>query len=75
MVCTRPIWAGTASGVLNAARQVGGALGVAVYGALAAAPDTLAAIAGVRTSAILSGLLLAAASVLGPALALQTRKV
>jgi DHA2 family methylenomycin A resistance protein-like MFS transporter len=53
--------AGTASAVLNAARQSGGAIGVAVFGALAG--STVEGIPGaLRTSAFLSvGLLIAAA--------------
>jgi DHA2 family methylenomycin A resistance protein-like MFS transporter len=54
--------AGTASAVLNAARQAGGAIGVAIFGALAG--STVEHIAsGLRSSALLSvGLLLAAAA-------------
>jgi len=61
--------AGTASGVLNAARQAGGALGVAVYGALAASPVALDAIAGTRHAVLVSAalLLVAAALAAGPA--------
>jgi DHA2 family methylenomycin A resistance protein-like MFS transporter len=66
-----PRMAGTASGVLNAARQVGGALGVAVYGALAASPVAAEAIAGTRSAVLVSSLLLLAACALaaGPATA------
>jgi len=54
-------WSGTASGVLNACRQAGGAIGVALMGALAAGgPEAIAA--GLRTSG-----LLAAAVLLGAA--------
>ena len=64
-----PRMAGTASGVLNAARQVGGALGVAVYGALAASPVAADAIAGTRHAVLVSCALLLAAALLaaGPA--------
>jgi DHA2 family methylenomycin A resistance protein-like MFS transporter len=57
--------AGTASAVLNTARQVGGAMGVAVYGALVAAPATTAILSGidialgVSTALLLGGALLA----------------
>jgi DHA2 family methylenomycin A resistance protein-like MFS transporter len=52
--------AGTASAVLNAARQSGGAVGVALFGGMAAGD----LVAGVRTSGLLSsGLLLVAAAV------------
>ncbi len=63
--------AGTASGVLNAARQVGGALGVAVYGALAASPAVAQALAGTRHAVLVSAVLLLAAAVLAawPAIA------
>jgi DHA2 family methylenomycin A resistance protein-like MFS transporter len=53
---------GTASGVLNAARQAGGAMGVAVFGALAAGGGGRI-VTGLRTSAAISaGLLLVAAA-------------
>ncbi|HEX8741264.1 MAG TPA: MFS transporter [Casimicrobiaceae bacterium] len=53
--------AGTASGVLNAARQVGGAIGVAVFGALATGgPDRI--ISGVHAASAISVFLLAAAA-------------
>jgi len=57
--------AGTASAVLNTARQVGGAMGVAVYGALVAAPATAAILSGIEialgvsTALLLAGALLA----------------
>ncbi|SDF59083.1 MFS transporter, DHA2 family, methylenomycin A resistance protein [Duganella sp. OV458] len=56
---------GTASAVLNTARQVGGAMGVAVYGALVAVPATAAILSGitialgVSTALLLAGALLA----------------
>jgi MFS transporter, DHA2 family, methylenomycin A resistance protein len=53
---------GTASGVLNAARQAGGAMGVAVFGALAAGGGSHI-VTGLRASAAIStGLLLVAAA-------------
>jgi len=53
--------AGTASGVFNTSRQVGGALAVAVFGALLAQPATL--LQGLRTSLLLAaGVALAAAA-------------
>ena len=44
--------AGTASGLLNTSRQLGGALAVAVFGALLASPDTFTA--GKRTSLLIA---------------------
>ena len=53
--------AGTASGVFNTSRQVGGALAVAVFGALLTQPATF--LAGLRTSLLLAaGVALAAAA-------------
>jgi MFS transporter, DHA2 family, methylenomycin A resistance protein len=55
--------AGVASGIFNTSRQVGGALAVAVFGALLAHPGTF--LAGLRTSLLLAagvGLAAAAAS-------------
>lgn len=53
---------GTASGVLNAARQAGGAMGVAVFGALAAGGGSRI-VTGLKASAAISaGLLLVAAA-------------
>ncbi len=55
---------GTASGVLNAARQAGGAMGVAVFGALAGG-GAERIVPGLRTSSLVSGLLLLGAAALG----------
>jgi DHA2 family methylenomycin A resistance protein-like MFS transporter len=52
--------AGTASGVLNTSRQLGGALAVAVFGALLAAPAGLAA--GMRASLLLAAAVAAVAA-------------
>lgn len=53
--------AGTASGVFNTSRQVGGALAVTVFGALLAQPATF--MQGLRTSLLLAaGVALAAAT-------------
>ena len=53
--------AGTASGVFNTSRQVGGALAVAVFGALLAQPATYTQ--GLRTRLLLAaGVVLAAAA-------------
>jgi len=52
--------AGTASAILNTARQAGGAVGVAAFGALANSSVGLAVVSGLQTSAaIATGLLLA----------------
>jgi EmrB/QacA subfamily drug resistance transporter len=52
--------AGTASGVFNTSRQIGGALAVAVFGALVAHPETF--LSGLRTSLLIAaGVALAAA--------------
>ena len=50
--------AGTASAVLNAARQVGGAMGVALFGALIAAPGPGAATRGIATALAIAAVLL-----------------
>lgn len=50
--------AGTASAVLNTARQVGGAMGVAVYGALVATPSAAAILAGIEAAMAISAALL-----------------
>jgi DHA2 family methylenomycin A resistance protein-like MFS transporter len=49
---------GTASAVLNTARQVGGATGVAIYGALIAGTDSAAAMHGIQIALVVSTLLL-----------------
>ena len=48
--------AGTASGVLNTCRQVGGALAVALFGALVANPNTF--LSGMQVSLVLAAVLL-----------------
>src|SRR5204863_5189265 len=53
--------AGTASGVLNTCRQLGGALAVAVFGALVAHQETF--LHGLRTSLVSAALLLLATAV------------
>jgi DHA2 family methylenomycin A resistance protein-like MFS transporter len=52
--------AGTASGIFNTSRQVGGALAVAVFGALLAHPATF--LAGLRTSLLLAAAVALAAA-------------
>jgi DHA2 family methylenomycin A resistance protein-like MFS transporter len=53
---------GVAAGVLNAARQAGGAIGIAIFGALAG-DSRERIVAGLHTSALIAvGLLLLAAS-------------
>lgn len=54
---------GTASGVLNAARQAGGAMGVAVFGALAGGSNGRV-VAGLHASALISCVLLLGAALL-----------
>ena len=49
---------GTASAVLNTARQVGGATGVAIYGALIAGSDSSTAMHGIQIALVVSTLLL-----------------
>jgi DHA2 family methylenomycin A resistance protein-like MFS transporter len=56
--------AGTASAVLNTARQVGGAAGVAVFGAMAAAGSDDQIISGVRETLAFSAMLLTIAAAL-----------
>jgi DHA2 family methylenomycin A resistance protein-like MFS transporter len=56
--------AGIASAVLNTARQVGGAMGVAVFGALVAAASGDQVITGVRSAMAISCALLVVAAVL-----------
>ncbi|WP_223838856.1 MFS transporter [Saccharopolyspora pogona] len=63
--------AGTASGVLNTSRQLGGALAVAVFGALLAAPAGMAT--GMKVSLLLAAAVAAAAAVTAVA-GLRTRR-
>jgi DHA2 family methylenomycin A resistance protein-like MFS transporter len=57
--------AGTASGVFNTSRQLGGALAVAVFGSLLAAPAGMDA--GMRVSLLLAAAVAAAAALIGVA--------
>jgi DHA2 family methylenomycin A resistance protein-like MFS transporter len=54
--------AGTASAVLNTARQVGGATGVAIFGAIVASGTGVGTMSGVRSAMAISALLLLASS-------------
>ncbi|MEO7494964.1 MAG: MFS transporter [Massilia sp.] len=56
--------AGVASAVLNTARQVGGAMGVAVFGALVAAGSATHVIAGIQAAMAISSAMLVAAALL-----------
>jgi MFS transporter, DHA2 family, methylenomycin A resistance protein len=56
--------AGTASAVLNTARQVGGATGVAVFGAIVASGTGVGIMSGVRSALEISAVLLLASSAL-----------
>lgn len=68
LASVQPSQGGTASAVLNTARQVGGAMGVAVYGALVAAPATAAMLSGIQIALGVSTMLLLG----GALLALRT---
>jgi MFS transporter, DHA2 family, methylenomycin A resistance protein len=57
-----PARAGTASALLNTARQAGGAVGVAAFGALAGGALAAQVVAGLRTEAAISTALLLAAA-------------
>ncbi|MFJ3804330.1 MFS transporter [Streptomyces sp. NPDC090088] len=65
--------AGTASGLLNTARQVGGALAVAVFGALLA--DQATFLHGLRTSLVITAVLLLAAVAATPLLKGDPREI
>jgi DHA2 family methylenomycin A resistance protein-like MFS transporter len=54
--------AGLASAVNNTARQAGGAIGIAAFGALAGQPGTPRFISGFHTAALIAAVLLAAAA-------------
>jgi DHA2 family methylenomycin A resistance protein-like MFS transporter len=56
-------WAGTASAVLNTARQAGAAIGVAAFGAMVGGSKA-EMIPGLHTSAVISSLLLLMAALL-----------
>jgi DHA2 family methylenomycin A resistance protein-like MFS transporter len=56
--------AGTASAVLNTARQVGGAMGVAIFGALVSSGSSLEVLSGIRGAMLVSGGLLLLAALL-----------
>jgi MFS transporter, DHA2 family, methylenomycin A resistance protein len=58
------IWSGTASAVLNAARQAGGAIGVAVFGALTNGEAAHQIISGLQVAAIISAGMLIAGSLI-----------
>jgi sugar phosphate permease len=62
--------AGTASGVFNTSRQLGGALAIAVFGALLAQPDTF--LHGLRTSLLIAAVVALAAA--ASSLLLQPRR-
>lgn len=65
--------AGTASAVLNTARQAGGAIGVATFGALASGIEADRIVAGLHTSARVSTALLLAAAALACAVRAHPR--
>jgi DHA2 family methylenomycin A resistance protein-like MFS transporter len=54
--------AGTASAVLNTARQVGGATGVAIFGAIAASGSAVGVMGGVRSAVAISAVLMLTSS-------------
>lgn len=58
------IWSGTASAVLNAARQAGGAIGVAVFGALASGEAGHQILSGLKVAALVSAAMLVAGSLI-----------
>ncbi|MDE1179677.1 MFS transporter [Paraburkholderia sp.] len=65
LASVEPQRAGTASAVLNTARQAGGAVGVAVFGALVSRPESAQVVAGLHIAAMVSATLLATGVVLG----------
>jgi MFS transporter, DHA2 family, methylenomycin A resistance protein len=54
--------AGTASAVLNTARQVGGATGVAIFGAIVASGTGVGVMGGVRSAVAISAVLMLTSS-------------
>jgi DHA2 family methylenomycin A resistance protein-like MFS transporter len=65
--------AGLASAVNNTARQAGGAIGIAAFGALAGQPGTPRFISGFHTAALIAAVLLVAAAAATLALAPPAR--
>jgi DHA2 family methylenomycin A resistance protein-like MFS transporter len=57
------VWSGTASAVLNAARQAGGAVGVAAFGALTSGESARQIISGLQLAALVSAAMLVLGSV------------
>jgi DHA2 family methylenomycin A resistance protein-like MFS transporter len=65
LASVEPRRAGTASAVLNTARQAGGAVGVAAFGALANGAGSAAVVSGLQASSAVATALLLAALLLG----------
>ncbi|RKP43828.1 MFS transporter [Trinickia fusca] len=65
LASVEPKRAGTASALLNTARQAGGAVGVAAFGALASGAGAAAVVGGLRTSAAIATALLVVGVLLG----------
>ena len=65
--------AGTASGVFNTSRQIGGALAIAVFGALLA--DQATFLQGMRTSLLIAAAVAACAAVAGSLLLPRAQRV
>jgi DHA2 family methylenomycin A resistance protein-like MFS transporter len=57
-------WSGTASAVLNAARQVGGAIGVAAFGAMVSGVAPAQIISGVNIAVLTAAALLIIATII-----------
>ncbi|MGH8782681.1 MFS transporter [Paraburkholderia sp.] len=65
LASVEPQRAGTASAILNTARQAGGAVGVAAFGALASGSGAAHIVSGVQTATAISAGLLLVGAVLG----------
>jgi DHA2 family methylenomycin A resistance protein-like MFS transporter len=65
--------AGLASGVNNTARQAGGAIGIAAFGAIAGSPAAQDFLGGMHVAALIAALLYVAAAAAGVALIPSTR--
>jgi DHA2 family methylenomycin A resistance protein-like MFS transporter len=63
LASVEPRWSGTASAVLNVARQVGGAAGVAAFGALIADETAAGVLPALPAAALVSAALLVASLV------------